>query len=242
MLRHARAVEARPHLRRRPGRPAPRRAGLGRLPDGRARATAELDQGRDLDPRGAGGGAPAADGARRGQAQIAAAQAAQQQAAQATVVGASAATPEGATVVPSSSLRQPGGLDRDVVHRRPVRLGRRVAGRVRLLRARDVLVRAARACRCRTPRMRSGTTAATSTTATCSRATSSSSTALGHVGLYIGGGEFVDAPYTGAYVRVDSLTSGWAARSLLRRSPDHHLSERGNSPLIMADAFSNVKS
>ncbi|HEX4519288.1 MAG TPA: NlpC/P60 family protein [Gaiellaceae bacterium] len=32
----------------------------------------------------------------------------------------------------------------------------------------------------------------------------------GHVGLYIGGGEFVDAPYTGAYVRVDSLTTGWA--------------------------------
>jgi peptidoglycan DL-endopeptidase CwlO len=34
---------------------------------------------------------------------------------------------------------------------------------------------------------------------------------LGHVGLYIGGGEFVNAPYTGAYVRVDSLDSGWAA-------------------------------
>ena len=33
---------------------------------------------------------------------------------------------------------------------------------------------------------------------------------LGHVGIYIGGGEYVDAPYTGAYVRVDSLTSGWA--------------------------------
>ena len=30
--------------------------------------------------------------------------------------------------------------------------------------------------------------------------------------------------------------------ALLRRPPDHHLSERGNSPLIMADAFSNVKS
>ena len=33
---------------------------------------------------------------------------------------------------------------------------------------------------------------------------------LGHVGLYIGGGAFVDAPYTGAYVRIDSMTSGWA--------------------------------
>jgi cell wall-associated NlpC family hydrolase len=34
---------------------------------------------------------------------------------------------------------------------------------------------------------------------------------LGHVGLYIGGGEFVNAPYTGAVVSVASLTSGWAA-------------------------------
>ncbi len=34
---------------------------------------------------------------------------------------------------------------------------------------------------------------------------------LGHVGLYIGGGEFVNAPYTGAVVSVASLDSGWAA-------------------------------
>jgi cell wall-associated NlpC family hydrolase len=34
---------------------------------------------------------------------------------------------------------------------------------------------------------------------------------LGHVGLYIGGGEFVNAPYTGAVVSVASLESGWAA-------------------------------
>ncbi len=33
---------------------------------------------------------------------------------------------------------------------------------------------------------------------------------LGHVGLYVGGGEFIDAPYTGAFVRYDSLTNGWA--------------------------------
>jgi peptidoglycan DL-endopeptidase CwlO len=33
---------------------------------------------------------------------------------------------------------------------------------------------------------------------------------LGHVGLYIGGGEYVDAPYTGAVVRVDSLSDPWA--------------------------------
>ena len=34
---------------------------------------------------------------------------------------------------------------------------------------------------------------------------------LGHVGLYIGGGEFVNAPYTGSVVSVASLDSGWAA-------------------------------
>jgi cell wall-associated NlpC family hydrolase len=33
----------------------------------------------------------------------------------------------------------------------------------------------------------------------------------GHVGMYIGGGEYVNAPYTGAVVRVESLGSGWAA-------------------------------
>jgi peptidoglycan DL-endopeptidase CwlO len=31
---------------------------------------------------------------------------------------------------------------------------------------------------------------------------------LGHVGIYIGGGQFVDAPHTGSVVRIDSL-SGW---------------------------------
>jgi peptidoglycan DL-endopeptidase CwlO len=30
---------------------------------------------------------------------------------------------------------------------------------------------------------------------------------LGHVGIYIGGGQFVDAPHTGAVVRIDSLSS-----------------------------------
>ena len=33
---------------------------------------------------------------------------------------------------------------------------------------------------------------------------------LGHVGLYAGGGTFLDAPYTGAYVRIDSLLDSWA--------------------------------
>jgi cell wall-associated NlpC family hydrolase len=34
---------------------------------------------------------------------------------------------------------------------------------------------------------------------------------LDHVGIYIGGGDFIDAPHTGAYVRIDSLTGWYAA-------------------------------
>jgi cell wall-associated NlpC family hydrolase len=32
---------------------------------------------------------------------------------------------------------------------------------------------------------------------------------LDHVGIYIGNGEFIDAPHTGAFVRVDSLGGAW---------------------------------
>jgi len=34
---------------------------------------------------------------------------------------------------------------------------------------------------------------------------------LGHVGIYIGGGLFVDAPHTGTVVQVSTLDSGWYA-------------------------------
>jgi len=34
---------------------------------------------------------------------------------------------------------------------------------------------------------------------------------LDHVGIYIGNGDFIDAPHTGTYVRVDSLSTGWGA-------------------------------
>jgi cell wall-associated NlpC family hydrolase len=32
---------------------------------------------------------------------------------------------------------------------------------------------------------------------------------LGHVGLYIGGGQFVHAPHTGDVVKISSLGEGW---------------------------------
>jgi cell wall-associated NlpC family hydrolase len=34
---------------------------------------------------------------------------------------------------------------------------------------------------------------------------------LDHVGIYMGNGEFIDAPHTGTDVRIDSLRGGWAA-------------------------------
>jgi cell wall-associated NlpC family hydrolase len=34
---------------------------------------------------------------------------------------------------------------------------------------------------------------------------------LGHVGIYIGDGEFVDAPHTGSFVRIDTLGEPWYA-------------------------------
>jgi cell wall-associated NlpC family hydrolase len=32
---------------------------------------------------------------------------------------------------------------------------------------------------------------------------------LGHVGIYVGNGQFIHAPHTGDVVRIDSLNSGW---------------------------------
>jgi peptidoglycan DL-endopeptidase CwlO len=34
---------------------------------------------------------------------------------------------------------------------------------------------------------------------------------LGHVGIYVGNGQFIHAPHTGSVVRIDSLNSGWYA-------------------------------
>jgi cell wall-associated NlpC family hydrolase len=41
---------------------------------------------------------------------------------------------------------------------------------------------------------------------------------LGHVGIYIGGGKFVDAPHTGSVVRIDSM-SGFGGYDGARRVP-----------------------
>jgi peptidoglycan DL-endopeptidase CwlO len=41
---------------------------------------------------------------------------------------------------------------------------------------------------------------------------------LGHVGIYIGGGQFVDAPHTGSVVRIDNI-AGFGSYDGARRVP-----------------------
>jgi cell wall-associated NlpC family hydrolase len=147
--------------------------------------------------------------AREAQARVAAAQQAQQQAAQATVVGVGAQTPEGATYVPSSSYgsqvvsiamsyigtpyvwggASPGGFDcSGLVMYSFAQLGVSIP-------------------HSSYAQYNYGSYVPYSSLQPGDLVFFD---ALGHVGLYIGGGEYVDAPYTGAYVRVDSLTSSWA--------------------------------
>ena len=44
---------------------------------------------------------------------------------------------------------------------------------------------------------------------------------LGHVGIYIGDGQFIHAPHTGDVVKISSLNDSWYARDLRRRAPHH---------------------
>ena len=143
------------------------------------------------------------------QAAVAAAQAAQAQAAQATVVGASAATPEGASVIPASPFGSqvvsiamsyigtpyvwggaaPGGFDcSGLVMYSFAQLGVQLPHSSYAMWNYGVPVPS--------DQLQPGDLVFFDS--------------LGHVGLYIGGGEYVDAPYTGAFVRVDSLSDPWA--------------------------------
>ena len=56
---------------------------------------------------------------------------------------------------------------------------------------------------------------------------------LGHVGIYIGGGQFVHAPHTGDVVKISSLDESWYAATYRRRPPD---------PLARSDSRQAYKS
>ena len=69
------------------------------------------------------------------------------------------------------------------------------------------------ASRCRTRPTRSTRWACRSRRTSSSPATSSSSTGVGHVGIYIGGGQFIEAPHTGGVVQISDLNAGWYAQT-----------------------------
>ena len=142
------------------------------------------------------------------QAQVAAAQAAQAQAAQAQVVGATAATPEGSSVIPVSNLGSqvvaiamsflgtpyvwggaaPGGFDcSGLVMYTFAQLGVSIPHSTYAIWNYGVAVPF--------DQLQPGDMVFFD--------------GLGHMGLYIGGGEMVDAPHTGAVVEVDTIDSGY---------------------------------
>jgi cell wall-associated NlpC family hydrolase len=63
---------------------------------------------------------------------------------------------------------------------------------------------------------------------------------LDHVGIYIGYGDFIDAPHTGASVQIDSLSEAWfksrydGARRILGAAGD------GGSPTVTTTAFTSA--
>jgi cell wall-associated NlpC family hydrolase len=146
--------------------------------------------------------------AREAQAQAAAAQALQQQQLAETVVGASASTPEGATVVPTSSYgnnvvsiamsylgvpyvwggASPSGFDCSG-------LVMYAYAQVGISLPHSSYAMANMGSYVPEDQLQPGDLVFFD--------------ADGHVGMYIGGGEYVNAPYTGAVVRVESLSGPW---------------------------------
>ena len=67
------------------------------------------------------------------------------------------------------------------------------------------------ASRCRTTRPRSTATASPSRSDQLEPGDLVFFDGLGHVGIYIGGGQFIHAPHTGDVVKISSLSDSWYA-------------------------------
>ena len=118
----------------------------------------------------------------------------------------------------SRGALRPGRRHRAPVPRHPVRLGRlEPVDRLRLLRASRATSSRRSASTCRTTRRRSSATARRCPYDQLAPGDLVFFSGLGHVGIYIGGGQFVHAPHTGDVVKISSLAEHWY--SLRRRPP-----------------------
>ena len=102
---------------------------------------------------------------------------------------------------------------RDALPRRAVRLGRLQPERLRLLRPRCLRLRARWASRSRTTPARSGTSASPVSRSDLQPGDLVFFDGLGHVGIYIGGGQFIHAPHTGDVVKIARSPAGTPTRT-----------------------------
>ena len=103
--------------------------------------------------------------------------------------------------------------DRDAVPRRAVRLGRREPVGIRLLRPHHVRLRADR----HLASAQRGDAVQHRRRLRLARPAAAGDLVffdgLGHMGMYIGGGQFIHAPHTGDVVKISSLNESWYASS-----------------------------
>ena len=127
---------------------------------------------------------------------------------QTDVVGASAVTPDGISVAPPAAYGGVVGIAMQYLGV-ALRLGRCVARAASTAPASSCSSTRRWASRCRTTRPTSSTTASPVSRDQLEPGDLVFFDGLGHVGIYIGGGQFVHAPHTGDVVKISSLDDTW---------------------------------